>query len=521
MSESTVAIVGSGIAGTTIAYLLSQRGHDVDIFEKGPDYPYPHLAQFREQILFRYNNPAYRLRDDLQNLTISGDYPSDIDGWERAMLVGGTATHWGAVTIRMAPPDFKTQSRYGYGKDWPLTYDDLEPYYCDAEHLLGISGTDADNPFAPRRSRPYPLPLFALSYDDRILAEKLRTHGILLHTTPQARTRLSYDNRPGCMNFGTCAVCPIGVRYSPNHHLARAVETGRCRVHVNTSVRRVVVDGAGRAKALIYQPNDAPMEREHRAKVIIVAAGAIESARLLLLSSSDRHPDGVKHGEHVGKHLVFHHVWRGRLRYKENFSPGNIGAQTGQSHQFLDPSGRGKYGGIKLDFSSGDTFIPTQSLEERKGSEIVELLRQMRHWRILDLQAESVPSAEKFVALSERRDRFGDPFAHVHYTSSDFDYETYRFARQIFDKFAAATNATEAEFSSVHSYSSAAHHMGTCRMGVGVQDSVLDAFGKVHDSPNLFVVGGSNFAGSSAVQPTLTIVALAIRTANYIIDQVL
>ncbi len=273
MSQSTVAIVGSGIVGTTMAYLFTNKGYDVDIFEKGPEYPYPHLPQFREQILYQYKNPAYRLPSDLQNLTLSGDYPGDIDAWERAMLVGGSAAHWGAVTIRMTPHDFKTQSRYGYGADWPMTYEELEPYYCDAEQFLGVSGTDADNPFAPRRSRPYPLPPFGLSYDDRVLAGRLRTHGIVLHTAPQARTRLPYDQRPGCQNFGTCEVCPIGVRYSPNHHLARAVATGRCRVHTNTSVRRVVLDKAGRVRVLVYQANDAATEQEHAAKVIIIAAG--------------------------------------------------------------------------------------------------------------------------------------------------------------------------------------------------------------------------------------------------------
>ena len=116
---------------------------------------------------------------------------------ERVMVVGGTATVWQAVTLRMLPQDFKTRTWYGYGEDWPLVYDDLEPYYCKAEALLGVSGTDADNPFAPRRSSPYPLPAFELSYDDAIFADRLRQHGIVLHTTPQARTRAAYGGRPG------------------------------------------------------------------------------------------------------------------------------------------------------------------------------------------------------------------------------------------------------------------------------------------------------------------------------------
>ena len=523
MSQSTVAIVGSGIAGVTIAYLLANKGYDVEIFEKGPDYPYPHLPQFRERVLYQYANPIYQLPKDLQDLVLSGNYPGNPDE-ERYLGLGGSATHWGAIALRIPPQDFKTRSLYGYGQDWPLSYDDLEPYYCDAEELLGVSGTNADNPFAPHRSRPYPLPPFALSYDDRVLAERLRAHGIVLHTTAQARTRLPYDKRPGCMNFGTCLVCPIGVRYSPTHHLVRAVDTGRCKVRVNTSVRRIVVDKSGRARALVYQPNGAATEQEHEAKVIIVAAGAIESARLLLLSSSDRHADGLRHGEHVGQHLVFHHEWRAQLRYKDNFFAENVGFETGQSHQFLDPPGRGRHGGIKVGFSSkyGYLYLSPLPFDRYVTLETVEQMKTVRRWRQLNLQGETLDSPKKFVALSEKRDRFGDPFPHVHYESSDFDHETYRLAQQIFDKVVAATRPEQADLAGVDDgYYSAFHHMGTCRMGFDVRDSVVNRFGGFHGSPNLFVVGSGNFTSSTTVNPTLTIAALAIRAAHYIVDQVL
>lgn len=519
MSESTVAVVGSGIVGTTIAYLLTRRGHDVTIFEKGPEYPYPYVRQFRERRLYDYWSNDYQLPRDLKSLTRSDDYPGDLDG-ERAMVVGGTATHWGAVTQRMTPPDFKTQSRYGYGADWPLTYDDLETHYCDAEQLLGVSGTDADNPFAPRRSRPLPLPPFELSYDDRVLAERLRRHGIVMHTSPQARTRHAYEQRPGCMNFGACEVCPIGARYSPAYHLRQAVETGRCRVLANTSVRRVVVDAAGRARALVYRPNNGAVESEHGAKVIIIAAGAIESARLLLLSSRDRHPDGPRLGDHVGRHLMLHHAWPGNLHYREAFRPGNVGPVTGQCHQFLDPPNRGKHGGIKVEFSSDAARLPPyEFFEEKTAEEIVEAYRQMRHWRGPYLIGETAPSAKKYVTLSDQRDRFGDPFAHAHYESSDFDRETHRFGQQLFHTFAAATGADDAHLAEVHAYDSAAHHVGTCRMGVDICDSVVDMFGRAHGSPNLFVVGGSTFPSMGALPPTLTMVALAVRTARYLLAQ--
>ena len=520
MSQSSVAVVGSGIVGTTIAYLLTKRGYDVVLFEKGPEYPYPHTVQFQERMRYKHENSRYRLPADLKNLTLAGDYQYDIDS-ERPMVVGGSATEWLAETLRMRPQDFNTQTRYEYAGDWPLGYDDLEADYCEAEHLLGVSGTDADNPFAPPRSRPYPLPPFELSADDRILAERLREHGIVLHTTPQARTRLPYETRPACMNHGSCSFCPIGARYSPNYHVALALKTGLCTLHTNTSVRRVVFDGSGRARAIVYRPNDATADREHSAKAIVIAAGAIESARLLLLSAGDPHPDGIRPDGHLGRHLVFHHFWINRLHYREAFFPGSIGAATGRCHQFLDPAARGRHGGIKVEFSSDEYFMPGEPLEYKTGPEIVAALTEMRHWRLLSLHAESAPSDRKFVALSDKRDRFGDAFAHVQYESADFDHETYQFGQQLVDKFAAATGAEAIERGGVYTYSSAAHHMGSCRMGVDAADSVVDRFGKVHGSPNLYVIGGSNFVGSSALQPTLTMVALAIRATRHIVDQLL
>ncbi len=523
MSESTVAIVGSGIVGTTLAYLLTRNGYDVAVFEKGPDYPYPHGTQFREQILYGYDNPAYSLPSEVKHHTFSGTYGGDLED-ERDMVVGGSATRWEAITPRMRPNDFKTKSKYGFGDDWPLTYEELEPYYCRAEAFLGVSGTDSDNPFAPPRSRPYPLPPFELAYDDRLLAERLRRHDIGLHTTPQARTRRAYQDRAGCVNFGTCVFCPIGARYSPNYHLQLAVSTGLCRLHTDVSVRRIVLDEVKRPRAVLYQPNDSGREQEHGAKVIIVAAGGLESARLLLLSTSDSFPDGLGNtGGQVGQHLLFHHLWGARLRYKEPLFPERLGGWTGQIHQFLDPPNRGRHGGIKIEFSSRLGYFPNpvDRARWRTGADVVEDMKPRLHWRWSAFHAESIPDSQKYVTLSDKQDRFGDPFVHVQYEPAAFDAETYRYAHSLFEQIMIASRAEEGELAAAHEFNSAAHHLGTCRMGTETGDSVVDPFGRVHGLPNLFVVGGSSFVGTSAINPTLTMVALAMRTADYLMDQIL
>jgi choline dehydrogenase-like flavoprotein len=359
---------------------------------------------------------------------------------------------------------------------------------------------------------------FPLAHDDRIMQARLREADITLHTTPQARTRTAYDDRAGCMNFGTCRYCPIGARYSPNYHLAKAVDTGNCTVITDATVRRVVPDQDGRGGSVIYRTNDQSNDQEYHADVIVVAAGAVESARLLLLSRHERHPDGLGNaGGWVGRGLAFHHVWKGRLHYDIPLYPFRFGGWTGQSLQFIDASTRGEHAAVKVEFSSRKAY--DAPLNWSTAQNPYDALIGMLHWRQIILQAEAPASSEKYITLSPETDRFGDPFAHIHYRFTDFDVATYEFAREVFDRFVAATGPTRSEFPPLDWWDSGSHHMGTCRMGTSVRDSVVNSFGQVHGLPHIFVIGGSNFVGSSgAMNPTLTMVALAIRSADFILD---
>ncbi len=463
-AESDVAIVGSGIVATAIAHTLVQKGHRVAMFEKGKDYPYPYMEQFQEEGLNLYYRGTHELAPDLRKLTTAGSYRRDLNR-ERHMVVGGQATRWSGISLRKQQSEFRTRTQFGYGSDWPISYKDLEPYYCQAEAFLGVSGTDEDNPFAPPRSKPLPLPPFPLTYADQLMAERMKAKGIHLHSTPQARARKPYDGRPACVNFGQCATCPIGARYSPQHHLKLAMDTGLVKLFTETSVRRVIVDKQGRAQALLVRQNGAPTDQEFPAKVIIIAAGAIESSRLLLLSGKDHPGPGLGNDAGaVGKNFSLHHVWNGELHFKERVFHGRSGPLTAQSFQFLEPAPRGQHGGLKLGIGIGQFARMhgpwekgTHMTAEKKGSEHVDTKRFKTGAQVLDgmklmpncwtlrLAGEASESPQKNISLSKEKDRFGDEVAHVTYEPSAFDHATFEYAKDVFRRCVEATGASDSQ----------------------------------------------------------------------------
>ncbi len=518
MSALRVAIVGSGMMGATLAYELTRAGCEVDVFERGPDYPYPHRERFVETIEHGWDDPARTAAPDLRRFTSTGSYAREL--WREAVVrEGGSGTAWTGLATRMSPQDHETRSRYGFGTDWPLSYAELEPWLCRAEAQLGVSGTDDDNPWAPPRSQPYPLPPFELTPDDALVASRLAAAGIRVHSTPQARTRADYAGRPACMNIGECQVCPTGARYSSTHHLNLARATGRCRVTTGASVRRVLTDASGRARGVRWRRNGEDRDREHGADLVIIAGAAFESARLLLLSRDAKHPGGLGNDSgHVGRHLVFHHIWIGHVHFAEPVHAGRVGFWTAQSDQFVDPPARGRHGGVKIELPSKPAPEHVRAAARAKSfEEAMQAFDLVRRCRTVGMHAESDTSEGKYVALARERDRFGDPVAHVHYDSSDFDRATYAYARELFDRVADALQVRERAFPGLEEFGAFAHYMGTHRMSARPEDGVVDTFGAVHDTPGLYAIGLGMFVGcGGAVNPTLTGVALALRAADAI-----
>ncbi|WP_054774561.1 GMC family oxidoreductase N-terminal domain-containing protein [Methylogaea oryzae] len=230
-------------------------------------------------------------------------------------VAGGTTWHFGGTATRMYPNDFRMRSAYGVGLDWPFEADVLSPWYERAERELGVAG-DRGGSNGPERSSDFPLPEIPLTYSDRQIAAAAQPFGLTLGSHPQARNSVFYDDRPPCCGNGTCQpICPIQAKYDATVHLARA-EAGGARVEVNAVVDRVVLDGERRVRRLEFLRPDGS-RGEAVGSLYVVAAHAVETPKLLLMSRSELAPNGVANSsDQVGRNLMGHvqsgfFAWRG------------------------------------------------------------------------------------------------------------------------------------------------------------------------------------------------------------------
>jgi glucose dehydrogenase len=524
MADPDVCIVGAGIAGAMVAWKLARAGVRTLILEAGPRYPRDRAAERMQ----RYMEGDYPWASDWPERDVFSsvgevDYPLND---HRVRGVGGTTLHWQAYSYRFVESDFRMRSLYGLAEDWPIGYADLEPYYGEAEVEIGVAGAE-DNPFASPRSHGFPLPAFPIAYDERFVVAAARDLGITFHAAPQARTSEAYRDRPACETYGVCRVCPIRARYSADMHVELAERTGNVSVLSGACVVRLVADGNRRVRRAVYRTRDGT-EHAVEAGAFVVAAHAVESTRLLLLSEQAGHSEGLGNSSGALGRYFMEHMGQFRMAaLNQSLYPFRTGFQTMFSQQFHDRPGRDEGSGFLLRGSAGSDSDPEDIIREvvlRSGhwgeafAREVESRIEAQYGRsmLLGSNAEALPQESNFVDLDpDLNDAFGDPAPRISYSISEYERRGYEEGDKYIHALADELGAESLGPMRNHFGS---HHAGTCRMGNDPESSVVDRNLKAHALDNLYVVGSSNFVTHSVVNPTLTIAALALRLGDHLVS---
>jgi choline dehydrogenase-like flavoprotein len=510
-----VCIIGAGAAGAVMSLELGRAGIRTIVLESGPRHDFARRGEYVRQYL-QHRNP-WRSRLERQDaFTIAGRVAYDLTD-RRTRGIGGSTLHWEGYALRFHASDFGLRSAHGIADDWPIGYDDIEPYYARAEAALGVAGA-MDDPFASPRSGPFPLPAFPFSYSDGIFSRACSAAGIAFHRLPQARNSIAYGGRPQCRACGTCHVCPTGAKASTDlTHVPAAEATGNVRIVTDATALRLLVAKSGEVTDVVYAHADR-VERRVSARLVVLAAGAVENARLLLLSTSPVFPTGLANRSGlVGKRFMSHVSVDAVGRIAHDVYPYRIGFSTAMSRHFAAPGNRGRDGAFLLEFlnSAGGTPAELAAKSALTGEALRQYVRSEFGRRIgIRIYAEQLPDPANAITLDPRfTDYFGNAVPRITYRLGRYDDAALAHGKRIARTILEAAGATDVGITVM---SPSGHQIGTHRMGTDPATSVVDANLRAHDVPNLYLVGSGAFVTSSASPPTLTIVALAIRAAEHI-----
>lgn len=509
-----LVVVGAGLAGALLAAEATRRGRSVALIEAGPRFRFADRgAQIRHHQIFGglrwpYLHPERDRYTDSSPSSIGVSYRLDS---HRMKGVGGSTLHWGARIGRLLPTDFRTASTYGLGIDWPLSYAELEPYYSRADVELGVSGTA--HPSLPPRSAAYPNPGFAPSVDDALWLPVAERLGFEVYASAFAINSRDYGGRPECQGYAACEMCPIGARYSADYHVMRAEQTGLCQVFAGTVARRIETDAGGAVRA-VHAEDLERRSREFVGREYVIAAHAIESARLLLLSGCGNESDQV--GRNFMEHI---YIEAGGELPERRFYPRRTGYEVLESLSYYEGKERRERGGIKLEFTFERDPLTDMESSRLFGRALARHDRaHFGRWLGIATETEQQPNPESRVTLDrEVTDLFGDPVPHLHLAFTDVDRRTQARSREVMHELLSAAGVRDIVHDPLSSNSFGAHHLGTCRMADDPQHGVVDRDCRVHGHPNLYVVGASVFPTGGALQPSLTVAALALRLADQLL----
>jgi choline dehydrogenase-like flavoprotein len=547
-----VCIVGSGAGGGMAAHVLTQAGADVIVLEAGGMWdnmkdsamlkmPY----QSDRRGASTKERPFGEFDACIGGWTIDGEpytrAPDTKFDWWRARMLGGRTNHWGRISLRFGPDDFRGKSRDGLGDDWPIGYQDVAPYYDRVDQLIGIFGSRENLPNHPDGFfQPAPKPrcyeLMVKQASDKLKVTCIPAR-LSIITKP-------LNGRPPCHYCGQCnRGCAVNANFSStNVLLLPALKTGKLTIVSDAMAREVTTDARGLATGVSYIDKTTMKDEHVRARVVVLAASACESARLLLNSKSSRFPHGLANSSGVvGKYLtdttgtdvagfipkMVDHV----PHNEDGVGGGHVYMPWWLDNRKLDfPRGYhievwGGLGAPSYGFMGGIHRYPTG------GGYGKTLKNDYRRYYGATVgfsgRGEMIPNADSFCEIdSEVVDRYGIPVLRFHWKWSDHEYNQVKHMQETFRALIAEMGGevfspmpTKEQGYGIATGGRIIHELGVTRMGTDPKTSVVNPNCQAHDVKNLFVADGGPFVSQADKNPTWTILALAMRTGEYIADQ--
>ena len=525
-----ILIIGTGVAGAIAGAKLAAKGLSVAFLESGkrierydavekfwnakikvPESAYPNDPTASHPLTHKPEDFYQQMGPELFRSTY-------------IKVVGGTTWHWLGTTLRNLPSDFKLKSLYGHGVDWPISYDDLEPFYLAAENEIGVAGDSAEDLGSPR-SGEFPMPQIPMTYLDKHFASALDGSNYHVRSTPQGRNSVYRQERPECCGNNSCIpVCPIQAKYDATVHVALAEQAGAV-VHDQITATKLNVGEDGQIASVDFRRADGTTGTAS-GKVVIVAAHAVETPRLLLNSAQEKAPNGVANSsDQVGRNLMDHPSRLSWAMAAEPVWPYRGPLATSGIENLRDGDFRKERGAFRIEIGndghSWPTGAPTTTAADLaaqglRGEELDAAIKDAtsRQIRLASLVEQS-PDAENRVTLDpDKRDANGVPLPRIHYDFDDYTRKGLDAAEAAHEEVFKALGATNVQHSP--DIQGSGHIIGTVRMGADANTAVVDADLRSFDHRNLFLLGSGTFPTSATANPTLTIAALSLRAVDAI-----